>query len=145
MEETDLGGADDGIDLILSKDGRHTLVQRDQWKRQQVRVIVMREVNCLLAHDNANAVKTVCSNTYKKDAGRSPQGAHIELISSMHLLETISGAAANEGERTASDPLTEPNISRKLGCALGRNCPRDEAAVIKQWNLRADNSLMSCS
>lgn len=43
VEETGLGGADGGIDLILRKDGRRTLVQCKQWKRQQVGVSVVRE------------------------------------------------------------------------------------------------------
>lgn len=38
VEETGLGGADGCIDVILRKDGRRTLVQRKQWKRQQVGV-----------------------------------------------------------------------------------------------------------
>ncbi len=44
VEETGLGGADGGIDLILRKDGRRTLVQCKQWKRQQVGVSVARNV-----------------------------------------------------------------------------------------------------
>ncbi|BBJ94334.1 restriction endonuclease [Xanthomonas campestris] len=32
VEETRLGGADGGIDLIPRKDGRHSLVQCTQWK-----------------------------------------------------------------------------------------------------------------
>lgn len=44
VEETGLGGADDGIDLILRKDGHRTLVQCKQWKRQQVGVSVVRKM-----------------------------------------------------------------------------------------------------
>jgi restriction system protein len=42
VEETGLGGADGGIDLILRKDSRRTLVQCKHWKRQQVGVSVVR-------------------------------------------------------------------------------------------------------
>ncbi len=49
VEETGLGGADGGIDLILRKDGRRTLVQCKQRKRQQVGVSVVREMYGLLA------------------------------------------------------------------------------------------------
>lgn len=54
VEETGLGGADGGIDLILRKDGRRTLVQCKQWKRQQVGVNVVREMYGLLAHHQAH-------------------------------------------------------------------------------------------
>lgn len=60
VEETGLGGPDGGIDLILRKDGRRTLVQCKQWKRQQVGVSVAREMYGLLAHHQAHAVKIVC-------------------------------------------------------------------------------------
>ncbi|WP_242628970.1 restriction endonuclease [Xanthomonas oryzae] len=42
VEETGQGGPDGGIDMILRKDGRRTLVQCKQWKRQQVGVSVRR-------------------------------------------------------------------------------------------------------
>jgi restriction system protein len=48
VEETSLGGADGGIDLILRKDGRRTLVQCKQWKRQRVGVNIVREMAGLL-------------------------------------------------------------------------------------------------
>ena len=50
VEETGLGGADGGIDLILRRDGRTTLVQCKQWKRRQVDVKTVREMYGLRAH-----------------------------------------------------------------------------------------------
>ena len=44
VEETGLGGADGGIDLILRKNGQITLVQCKQWQNRQVGVIVVREM-----------------------------------------------------------------------------------------------------
>lgn len=70
VEETGLGGADGGIDLVLRKDGRRTLVQCKQWKRQQVGVSTVREMAGLLAHHHADAVKIVCVGTYTSDAER---------------------------------------------------------------------------
>ena len=56
VEETGLGGADGGIDLILRRDGKRTLVQRKQWRREKVPVNVVREMYGLLAHHNADKV-----------------------------------------------------------------------------------------
>lgn len=50
VEESGLGGADGGIDLILRKDGRRTLVQCKQWRRRKVPVNVVREMYGLLSH-----------------------------------------------------------------------------------------------
>ena len=44
VEETGLGGADGGIDLILRKDGRKELVQCKQWRQRQIKVNVVREM-----------------------------------------------------------------------------------------------------
>ncbi|NIK02239.1 restriction system protein [Xanthomonas arboricola] len=89
VEETGLGGADGGIDLILRKDGRRTLVQCKQWKRQQVGVSVVREMFGLLAHHHARAVKIACIGTYTKDAERFAEGKPIELIGGGQLLAMV--------------------------------------------------------
>ena len=49
VEETGLGGADGGIDLILRRDGRRILVQCKQWRRQRVPVNVVREMYGLMS------------------------------------------------------------------------------------------------
>lgn len=68
LEEIFLGSADSGIDLILCKDCRSTLVQCKQCKRQQMGVSVVREIYGLLAHRNARAVNIPCVCTYTKEA-----------------------------------------------------------------------------
>lgn len=89
VEETGLGGADGGIDLILRKQGRRTLVQCKQWKRQQIGVSVVRGMAGLLAHHHAHAVKIVCIGAYTKDAVRFAHGKPIELMSGARLLQMI--------------------------------------------------------
>ena len=57
IQETGLGGADGGIDLILRKEGKTTLVQCKQWKTQRVDVKIVREMFGLLAHHGAAAAR----------------------------------------------------------------------------------------
>ena len=78
VEETGLGGADGGIDLILSRGGRRTLVQCKQWRRRQVPVSVVREMYGLLAHHGAHAVRiaalggfTRCRTLRRRQADRT--------------------------------------------------------------------------
>jgi restriction system protein len=101
VEETGLGGADGGIDLILRKDGRRTLVQCKQWKRQQIGVSVVREMYGLLAHHRAHAVKIVCIGSYTKDAARFAQDKPIELIDGERLLEMIQTVQHNGATRSS--------------------------------------------
>jgi len=88
-EETGLGGADGGIDLILHKNGQTTLVQCKQWQARQVGVKIVREMYGLLLHHNAAAVKIVALGNYTDDAQRFAQGKPIELIPGGALIATV--------------------------------------------------------
>lgn len=89
VEETGLGGADGGIDLILRKNGQTTLVQCKQWQNRQVGVKVVREMYGLLVHHKAAAVKIVALGDYTPDAHRFAQGKPIELIHGDELIATV--------------------------------------------------------
>lgn len=92
VEETGLGGADGGIDLILRKDGRRTLVQCKHWRNRQVRASVVREMYGLLAHHGAHAVQIATSGGFTQDAARFAAGKPIELIDGGTLLAMIRSA-----------------------------------------------------
>lgn len=89
VEETGLGGADGGIDLILRKDGRRVLVQCKQWRSRQIPVKVVREMYGLLAHHRADEVKIACVGTYTRDAAEFANGKPIELIGGEELLRMM--------------------------------------------------------
>jgi len=101
IQETGLGGADGGIDLILRKDGKTTLVQCKQWKTQRVDVKIVREMFGLLAHHGAAAVKIVAVGDYTGDAQRFARGKPIELIHGEALL-----AMVREGQTPTRHTLT---------------------------------------
>ena len=89
IEETGLGGADGGIDLLLRKDGQTTLVQCKQWQNRQVGVKVVREMYGLLMHHQAAGVKIVALDDYTPDARHFAQGKPIELIHGGELIATV--------------------------------------------------------
>lgn len=144
VEETGLGGADGGIDLILRKDGRRTLVQCKQWKRQQVGVSVVREMAGLLAHHQAHAVKIVCIGSYTKDAQRFAQGKPIELISGAQLLGMIRAVqregAVPHGQAPRIEPVLEGVIAPQTP-----TCPRCKSPKVQRSNRRTGDSFLSCS
>ncbi|MCC8473764.1 restriction endonuclease [Xanthomonas arboricola] len=149
VEETGLGGADGGIDLILRKDGRRTLVQCKQWKRQQVGVSVVREMFGLLAHHQAHAVKIVCIGTYTKDAERFAQGKPIELIGGEQLLDMIR---ALQQPVTAQPPTTSARIepvfasAESTGSAIiaTPGCSRCGSALVQRTNRRTGENFLGC-
>lgn len=146
VEETGLGGADGGIDLILRKDGRRTLVQCKQWKRQQVGVSIVREMAGLLAHHQAHAVKIVCIGGYTKDAERFAQGKPIELISGGQLLEMIRAVQREPVVQAAQPPRIEPALTPASITAMpSPTCPRCGSALVQRTNRRTGNGFLGCS
>ncbi|WP_426700274.1 restriction endonuclease [Rhodanobacter sp. Col0626] len=106
VEETGLGGADGGIDLILRKDGKTTLVQCKQWQSWQVGVKVVREMLGVLVHERADAVKIVALGDYTSDARRFAQGKPIELIHGGELIATVRSLQKTRARDTS--PLDTP-------------------------------------
>ncbi|NIJ86278.1 restriction system protein [Xanthomonas arboricola] len=145
VEETGLGGADGGIDLILRKDGRRTLVQCKQWKRQQVGVSVVREMYGLLAHHQAHAVKIACIGTYTKDAERFSHGKSIDLIGGEKLLEMIRAVQLH----TTSQPTharAEPVFATAAStAAVAPSCSRCGSALVQRRNQRTGEPFLGCS
>ncbi|MEA5126086.1 restriction endonuclease [Xanthomonas floridensis] len=150
VEETGLGGADGGIDLILRKDGRRTLVQCKQWKRQQVGVGVVREMFGLLAHHQAHAVKIVCVGTYTDDAERFAVGKPIEMISGEQLLEMIRGLQEDVMAQPVPTPVrVEPVFASTKFTASATiatpSCPRCGSALVHRRNWRTNEHFLRYS
>jgi restriction system protein len=143
VEETGLGGADGGIDLILRKDGGRTLVQCKQWKRQQVGVSVVREMAGLLAHHQAQAVKIVCIGTYTKDAERFAQHKPIELLSGAQLLEIIRGLQRAPVVQPMQSPRIEPALATfAFFATLKQSCPSYGSALVQRNNRHTADSFL---
>ncbi|MCC8628134.1 restriction endonuclease [Xanthomonas vesicatoria] len=150
VEETGLGGADGGIDLILRKDGRCTLMQCKQWKRQQVGVSVVREMFGLLAHHQAHSVKIACIGTYTKDAERFAEGKPIEMIGGERLLEMIRAvqlhAASQPTPQSARvEPVFAATESTASAAIPAPGCPRCGSALVQRRNRRTSKNFLGCS
>lgn len=111
VEETGQGGADGGVDLVLRKGGRTTLVQCKRWRQRQVPVTTVREMWGLLAHYGADAVAIVCVGNYSPDARRFATGKAIRLITGEELVRMLREAQVP----TAVTPATPAGIEPALG------------------------------
>ena len=138
IEETGLGGADGGIDLLLRKDSKTTLVQCKQWRSQRVDVKVVREMYGLLAHHGTDAVKIVAIGDFTPDARRFAQGKPIELIHGEALLVMIR--SAQESPSTATDP----SATRTAASTATPDCPSCGAPMIKRTNGRTREAFWGC-
>jgi len=146
VEETGLGGADGGIDLVLRKGSQRVLVQCKQWRRRQVGVSVVREMAGLLAHHGADGVKIVCVGTFTRDAEAFARGKSIELIGGATLLDMIH--AAKEVQRLALAPASpvEPTLPRQsLVSGSIKACSRCGSTLVQRRNRRTGEYFLGCS
>lgn len=138
IEETGLGGADGGVDLRLSKDGKTALVQCKQWRTQRVDVKVVREMYGLLAHYGAHAVKIVAVGDFTPEAQAFAQDKPIELIHGEALLELIRNVQV-------SKPARGMRLFNHVSAAgIAPLCPSCGARMAKRMNRRSRHVFWGC-
>jgi restriction system protein len=145
VEETGLGGADGGIDLVLRRDGRRTLVQCKQWRRTDVPVNVVREMYGLLAHHKADAVKIAALGGFTRDAARFAAGKPIELIDGSALLAMVRSVQAGGSTTTGAPVRLEPVLRHAEPLApAAPACPRCGAAMVERTNRQTGSAVWGC-
>ncbi len=150
VEETGLGGADGGIDLILRRNGKRTLVQCKQWKRDKVPVNVVREMYGLLAHHGADEVRIATLGGYTPDATRFAAGKPIELIDGATLLAMIRQVQSDPPRVDAPlAPTTAPRVEPSVVAGVSSNqsapdCPRCGRAMVQRSNRRTASTFWGC-
>ena len=83
---TGLGGADNGMDLLITKNGKQAVVQCKHWKGR-VGVAVVREMFGLMHAQQHEQVFIVALSGYTKAAKEWANGKPIRLISGYHLVQ----------------------------------------------------------
>jgi restriction system protein len=145
VEETGLGGADGGIDLILRKNGRTEIVQCKQWRTRQVKVPIVREMWGLVAHHRADGVKIVCVGEFTRDASEFAEGKNIELINGERLLELVRDVqtpAADGSPRRA--PRAEPTLFAQAANAQA-TCPICDTGMVLRKNRSTGAGFWGCN
>lgn len=109
VAETGGGGADGGVDLVLTKDGEKFLVQCKQWRAFKVGVNVVRELYGVMAARGASGGYVATSGQFTQDAKDFAAGRNITLMDGAALRALIGGVkpaptAANVGDTTPACP-----------------------------------------
>ena len=99
------GGADDGVDLILTRNGQTTLVQCKRWRGLPVPVGIARQLYGVLMDRRAAAAKLVATSQFTPEAIGFAKGRPIELVDAEALLKLLaymrsSGAPSAFGVRS---------------------------------------------
>lgn len=90
VQETGGGGADGGIDLILTKKGRRVLVQCKHWKQTSVGAPIVREMYGLMVAEKMDMVMVVTSGLFTKEARLFSEGKPIVLVDGPRLVKMLN-------------------------------------------------------
>ncbi len=92
VSETGGGGADGGIDLVLTKNNEKFLAQCKQWKAFKVGVDVVRELYGVMAAMGATGGFVVTSGRFTEDARAFAEGRNVRLVDGPSLFLMIRQA-----------------------------------------------------
>jgi restriction system protein len=97
------GGAQGGIDLGLTKNGERYLVWCKHWRKEQVGIIVIRELGRAMAAVGAQGGFVVTAGQFTTEARECARHAHIGLIDGAALEKLMEAASpTNPKVRTGS-------------------------------------------
>lgn len=128
VAENDRGGADGGVDLVLTKGAERFLVQCKRWKATMVGVDVVRELYGVMAARGATGAFVVSTGKFSPDARAFAEGRNIELMDAKTLVaqHSVSAAPANPAR----------------GCPL---CGAPMVERVAKQGARAGQSFLGCS
>jgi restriction system protein len=150
VTETGQGGADGGVDLLLRRDGRTTLVQCKHWRSQRVGVSVVREMYGLLAHHGADAVKIVCTGVFTSECEAFVRGKPMELVDGpavLALVQSVQGPLSRAALAPSAKPIrVEPPAGPATVAAdVARACPKCSQPMVQRTNRTNGDRFWGCS
>lgn len=149
IEETGLGGADGGVDLVLRREGRTWLVQCKRWRQRQVPVATVREMWGLLAHHGADGIKIVCVGNYTPDARRFASGKAIELITGQDLVAMADAVRQTAPPAWApvvqAGPTVVPSPAPEPAHVASPVCPKCSGRMVRRTNRQTGSAFWGCT
>jgi len=113
--ENNSAGPDEGIDLVLKKDGGLVLVQCKQWKSAKVGVNIVRELLGVMTAKHATSGILITSGIFTQEAKNFAADKPIDLVEGNQLLQLIS----NVQKQGPTSAKTAPaNVCPKCGGAM---------------------------
>lgn len=134
------GGADGGIDLVLTKNGKKSIVQCKRWKTFSIGVPLIRELYGVMTAERANDCIFVSSGDYTAEARLFAEDKPIWLIDGAELLELVAGVQAQPNIKKPSS-YQQPMVSSP-------ECPLCGSMMVKRTARRganAGNEFWGCS
>lgn len=118
------GGADGGVDLVLTKGGERHFVQCKQWKAFKVGVTTVRELYGVMAAHGAAGGFVVTSGQFTADAKEFAAGRNIALMDGAALRALIDGVQTAPAAKQTGVPA----------------CPQCGSGMVRRTAKRGANS-----
>lgn len=138
--ETGGGGADGGVDLVLSKGTEKYLVQCKQWKAFKVGVDVVRELYGVMAAKGAAGGFVVTSGRFTEDAVGFASGRNLKLIDGPLLHGLIRQARNSRGQAPAPQSGASSSGSAAAETPSVPSCPTCSKPMVKRTAKRGANA-----
>lgn len=138
------GGADGGVDLVLTKNGQTVLVQCKQWKTFKVGVKTVRELYGVMAAQKAQGGVVVSSGVFTHEAKDFVTGKNIALIDGEKLRGVIDSVRSTP--HAAAEPVLSDPVSR--GADSAPACPKCGTSMVRRTAKQGENmgrSFWGCS
>ena len=118
VAETGGGGADGGVDLVLTKDGQKFLVQCKQWKSYRVGVAVVRELYGVMAAKRCAGGFVVTSGHFTDAAKAFAKGINVQLVDGTRLFAMIKQVKQSPStmQQDTGVQSVEADVVARLGC-----------------------------
>ncbi len=137
--ETGGGGADGGVDLVLSKRTEKFFVQCKQWKAYKVGVEVVRELYGVMAAKGAAGGFVVTSGRFTDEAARFASGRNLTLIDGP-LLHALIRQAQNAKGQTPERQTDQPPTPATVDATTTPACPTCAKPMVKRTAKRGANA-----
>jgi restriction system protein len=136
VTETGGGGADGGVDLVLTKGGEKFFVQCKQWKAYKVGVDVVRELYGVMAAKGATGGFVVTSGRFTDDAKAFAAGRNVQLLDGTRLFVMIKQAKQSQSTTQRGTVLQSVQAST----AAEPTCPQCGSGMVKRTARKGGNA-----
>jgi restriction system protein len=143
VDETGGGGADGGVDLVLTRPGKNGgekfLVQCKQWRAFKVSVDVVRELYGVMAARGATGGFVVTSGRFTEDAISFASGRNVTLVDGPKLHGLLRQAKAGI-DRSSSWPAAAPSAQPSAAPMQVSSCPLCSKPMVRRTAKRGANA-----
>jgi restriction system protein len=111
-------GPDGGVDLGLTKNGQRYLVQCKHWRKRQVPVTVVRELNGVVSAQGAHGGFVVTGGEFSREAQAFANSCGIKLIDGRQLEELIGDIPSRNSAEDSGVEVATPSAPACPRCGL---------------------------